>query len=202
MRGKVFILSIIVTLAISNVAFANQIDCGVISPSIGKVASVDCISLNKTLVKPAEVNAKEQSLNYVPEVSKRILSKVNVFRHDIHELIIWAANEVGISPRLLGAVANAESSGNQAARSPKGAVGVMQLLPSTAKALGVNPYNPKENVFGGATYLKQQIDRYQGNIPKALAAYNAGPGAVDKYNGIPPYKETQKYVHSIMTSIR
>ncbi len=108
-----------------------------------------------------------------------------------------AAQEFNVDPALVAAVAQQESNGRQSAVSSVGALGVMQLMPDTATGLGVDPSNQKDNVRGGAKYLKQMLDRYNGDIDKALAAYNAGPGAVDEYGGIPPYKETQKYVDAV-----
>lgn len=108
-----------------------------------------------------------------------------------------AAQEFNVDPALVAAVAQQESNGRQSAVSPVGALGVMQLMPDTATGLGVDPSNQKDNIRGGAKYLKQMLDRYNGDIDKALAAYNAGPRAVDEYGGIPPYKETQKYVNAV-----
>ena len=105
--------------------------------------------------------------------------------------------DYGLPKGLVHAVIHQESRGRVDAVSIKGALGLMQLMPGTAAQLGVNPYDPEQNVRGGALYLRQQIDRF-GSIPLALAAYNAGPGAVLRYGGIPPYRETQNYVSTIM----
>ncbi len=87
---------------------------------------------------------------------------------------------------------------NQDEISEVGAIGVMQLMPETAAGLGVNPYDEQENIEGGTIYLKQMLDKFDGNISHAVAAYNAGPGAVQKYGGVPPYGETQAYVGRVL----
>lgn len=107
------------------------------------------------------------------------------------------ANRYGVPVNLAFALITQESGGNQGAVSPKGATGIMQLMPGTAKELGVDPTDPYQNVEGGMRYLAQQYERF-GTWPLALAAYNAGPGAVQKYGGIPPFKETQNYVPAIL----
>lgn len=113
-----------------------------------------------------------------------------------------AAARYGISSDLVDAVAWQESRYNPRARSSAGAIGVMQLMPGTARQLGVsNPHDVGQNVAGGAAYLRAQLLRFGNNVPLALAAYNAGPGAVSRYGGIPPYRETQNYVRQIMQRI-
>lgn len=114
------------------------------------------------------------------------------------DIIQSAAQAHGLDPDLIRATMRQESTFKPNAKSPKGASGLMQLMPDTARTLGVkNILDPKENIYGGAKYLKQQLDKFGGDVPKALAAYNAGPGAVVKYGGVPPYKETQDYVKRI-----
>ena len=121
---------------------------------------------------------------------------------DTNSLIKEAAARYQVDPRLVAAVAQTESGGNQEAGSPAGAVGVMQLRPETAAGLGVNPYDKRQNIEGGAKYLRQMMDTFGGDVQKAVAAYNAGPQAVKEYNGIPPYRETQDYVNKVLDIYR
>lgn len=109
-----------------------------------------------------------------------------------------AARTHGVDPRLVAAVASRESAFNVNARSRVGACGLMQLMPATARFLGVGDvFDPRENVLGGARYLRTLLDTFDGDLDLTLAAYNAGPGAVQKYGGIPPYPETQNYVRGV-----
>ena len=120
-------------------------------------------------------------------------------KQDYTQLIQNAAAKYNLDPNLIKAVIQQESNFNPSAISNKGAMGLMQLMPGTADNLGVsNPLNPEENVDAGAKYLRQMIDRFGGDKEKALAAYNAGPGAVESYGGVPPYKETKNYVNNIL----
>ena len=120
---------------------------------------------------------------------------------DIDEIVDTFSSKYNIDGDFIKAIIKQESGFNPNATSKKGAMGLMQLMPSTAKSLGViNAYNPWENVEGGVKYLKGLMDRFNNDEKLALAAYNAGPNAVKKYGGIPPYKETQNYVNSIMSA--
>lgn len=121
----------------------------------------------------------------------------------LENIIQDKASEHGLDPDLLKAIIRNESGFNTKARSPVGAQGLMQLMPGTAQGLGVtDSFNPVQNIDGGARYIKRMLQKYDQSLPKALAAYNAGPGAVDKYNGIPPYAETTNYVKKVMQSYK
>ncbi|MCB0333571.1 MAG: lytic transglycosylase domain-containing protein [Bdellovibrionales bacterium] len=114
------------------------------------------------------------------------------------EILLTAAYINELDPDLLRAIILLESGFKEHAISPRGAIGLMQLMPRTAKELGViDPYNPIQNIAGGAKYFAYLLKHFEGNMELALAAYNAGPAAVRKYNGIPPFKETQHYIEKV-----
>jgi hypothetical protein len=114
------------------------------------------------------------------------------------DLIDEAATMYNLDPQLIRAVMRAESAFNPMVVSRAGAQGLMQLMPALAEEMGVDdPFDPRQNIMGGARYLRQLVDRHRGNIPLSLASYNAGPTAVARYKGIPPYRETRQYVKKI-----
>lgn len=126
--------------------------------------------------------------------SNKVIERLSQFSDWIYE----ASKKFDLPPSLLQAVIVVESAGNPNAVSKAGAKGLMQLIDSTASYLGVsNAFNPRENIYGGAKYLREMLDMFGGNLDLALAAYNAGPGNVMKYNGIPPFRETQNYVQRV-----
>lgn len=117
------------------------------------------------------------------------------------ELITRAAVHAGLPPEIVHSVAKAESGYQPNAVSPKGAIGLMQLMPGTAAELNVDPHDPAQNAEAGAKYLRDLLLKYENDphqVSKAVAAYNAGPGAVDKYKGVPPYRETVDYVNRVL----
>ena len=121
---------------------------------------------------------------------------------DLNSLIQQTATKYGLDPNLLSSVVQQESGGNPGAVSKVGAQGLMQLMPATAASLGVtDPFDPQQNLDAGARYLSQLLSQYNGDTSLALAAYNAGPGNVAKYNGIPPFPETQDYVTNILAKL-
>jgi len=121
----------------------------------------------------------------------------------IHALVAGASQSSGVPEGLVHAVLMTESAGDPAALSRAGAQGLMQLMPTTAASCGLaNPFDPVENVSCGTGYLRAMLDRYHNNLTLAVAAYNAGPGAVDRYHGVPPYAETQAYVTRVLAAYR
>ena len=124
----------------------------------------------------------------------------------ITRAILYASSEYQVDPILITAIMEAESNFNFHATSPVGAIGLMQLMPSTAAGLGVNPHNPLENIIGGTIYIKNQLGRFKDwgaySVTDAVAAYNAGPGAVEKHGGVPNYSETVHYVIKVANNYK
>jgi soluble lytic murein transglycosylase-like protein len=144
---------------------------------------------------PALPEARESA----PNASHQATADGRLSPADLGEMLAKAGHEHNLDVDLLASLVKAESGGNAHALSPAGARGLMQLMPGTAKGLGVNDsFKPDENVRGGSTYLDSLLVRYHDNLALALAAYNAGPEAVDRYHGIPPYRETRAYVARVI----
>ena len=158
--------------------------------------------MDKNVVSAAGKAHAVQSAQSATAVQQAEKSRSDVSNPELSRTIHAAAAKYAVDPKLISAVAEVESGGNQSAVSPAGAVGVMQLMPETAAGLGVNPYDMKSNVEGGAKYLREMLDTFDGDVKKAVAAYNAGPNAVKAYGGVPPYAETQNYVNNVLDIYR
>ena len=175
---------------------------GVQDPS-SQVQSFDSVLKNSTKAKFGDLLTNpttKVNANIYTAQAASASEKISP-RERIRDIVSRMSKKHGVDEKLVNALIKQESGFNPNAKSKVGAMGLMQLMPSTAKGLGVtNPLDPEQNVEGGVKYLKSMLNKYNGNIILALAAYNAGPGAVDKYDGVPPYKETQNYVKSILSN--
>jgi len=149
-----------------------------------------------TMEFPANQIAEIVPLPDLPNANP--LANPNPPASSFDEMLVRAALGQGLEPEFVRSVARIESDLRQDAVSNKGAIGLMQLMPGTAAVLGVDAHNPQDNVLGGARFLRELLLRYNGDPELALAAYNAGPGAVQKYNGVPPYRETRQYIIRIL----
>ena len=164
-------------------------------PNFGSVLNPESKTVSGKIYDRNDLSALIGSSN----VKESFASKLSGTKSQILDMVTNIAKRHGVDDKLVKALIKQESGFKVDAQSKVGAMGLMQLMPATAKSLGVNnPLNPVENVDGGVRYLKSMLDKFNGNTILALAAYNAGPNAVDKYDGVPPYKETQNYVMSIL----
>lgn len=153
--------------------------------------------VNGEIVKQSPQTSLTNAINEAAAIQANIIPS----KAQILNVISNISKKHGVDEKLVQALIRQESGFNPNAKSKAGAMGLMQLMPFTARSLGVNdPYNMVQNIEGGVKYLKSMLNKYNGNVILALAAYNAGPGAVDKYDGVPPYPETQNYVKSILAN--
>ena len=162
---------------------------------------IEVASADITATEPAPALAAAAAAAAAPSgsLAAPAIAAEKLTSAELHELLARAGAERNLDVDLLASVVHAESNGQVRARSRTGALGLMQLMPGTAAQLGVtDSYLPDQNVHGGTAYLDALLVRYHDNLALALAAYNAGPGAVDRYHGVPPYRETRAYVARII----
>lgn len=160
--------------------------------------SIETDSMFQQLLTEAQSSLTKPTTNQLP-INTMPLSAEVAAPENLQAIIENSAQKYGVSSNLITAIIKQESGFRENAVSKSGAMGLMQLMPGTAKSLGVtDPFDPVQNIDGGTKYISQLLDKYNGNVMLALAAYNAGPGNVDKYNGIPPFKETQNYVRKVL----
>lgn len=188
-------IAVITAMAVLGGPIAASADIFKSSKSRARISSTHTKLIDKRLS-----NQYSSSRKLLPTNANRldiILRYTGNYKGVYKPMADAAARKYGIPVDLFNRLVQQESNWNPRAKSHAGAIGLAQLMPFTAKALGVNPHDPRQNLEGGARYLKQQYNKFR-SWRLALAAYNAGPGAVQKHGGIPPYKETRNYVKKIL----
>jgi soluble lytic murein transglycosylase-like protein len=179
---------------------------GLLAASLGGVAAAQVLDISPdgavTEVRgPAVYSDPGAAPQLITQTPRRLAPSGDGRRAGLAEQVQSAADHNEVSAKVVEAVAWRESRFNAQAISPKGAVGVMQLMPGTARALGVDPHDSAANLEGGAAYLARMLRSYDGDLTLALAAYNAGPDAVRRYAGVPPYAETKAFVDAILNRL-
>ena len=155
--------------------------------------TIGVVLLSTLFLSPTPIQAATTSPSY--QAVKKWTQLYQLGNTHFDKIIREAAKYYRLPPALIKAIIAAESSFNPKAISPAGAIGLMQLMPSTAKAMHIhNPFSPRQSIYGGTRYIRTLTNQFNGNLIPTIASYNAGPGAVKKYGGIPPYTETQQYV--------
>ena len=174
-----------------------------LNPKINETAqnAQNFVDALKASVNEKNVFRLQNTTLDTPPIKTKSVNTQNITREQISQIVSKISAKYNVDEKLVNAVIKQESGFNVKAKSKAGAMGLMQLMPATARGLGVtDAYNPVQNIEGGVKYLSNLLKKYNGNVVLALAAYNAGSGAVDKYSGVPPYKETQNYVRAILAN--
>lgn len=177
-----------------------MMNTSIITGQVQSVMQTLMMKLIERLIAKIEKNGQADGLTSgTTSTSTSNATASSTVSGNFSDLINQASQKYGVSAGLIQSIIKAESNFNPNAVSSAGAQGLMQLMPGTARGLGVtDSLDPAQNIEGGTKFLRRLLDHYDGNVRLAVAAYNAGPGAVDKYGGIPPYQETQTYVNRVL----
>lgn len=197
----------------SNPLFQTQLKCLVVFAVIMGLTAIFLNNKQQNITATAHKNIVAVKINAAPTATKSFSQSKpanssrsddnNQSNHHLHPIIIEVAQRYEIEPALVNAIIMVESGYNPTAISKRGAKGLMQLMPATAEALGVeDSFNPKQNIDGGVRYFKQLVDKFDGDVKLALAAYNAGSRNVRLYQGIPPFKATRFYIKKVFKYYR
>ncbi len=174
----------------------EKMKISVVSPETGVTYEQIIESIQKEEAKSSDVSGISRA--FEKALNTQMVSESTSTATSYKDIFIEASKKFGVSYDLLTAMAQQESGFNKDAVSKTGAMGIMQIMPETAKALGLeHPYDAYENIMAGAKYISQKLKQYKGNLDKALAAYNAGSSVVERYGGVPPYGETRSYVKNV-----